>query len=346
MILVNVPEESVALENNGIQLQFTTRTVSEALPIKEFADEWRQPPGKGDSTWTRNRFFQGVWYEGWGFGYTQRFDYQLGYNEATTDLYYRDENDLDAPAGRVPVLLKISQLRAQGVKLQRRWQWSSGFFAQADLSLLSASDFQDGILAGELGSNGDFFSGSARLDYRYSEDLLLEHQFEPPKGRGLALDLNLGYTGTHRSARLILQDLYSAIEWRQAPHTQGAFDTVDRDVANAVQLSPLFSGKRLLTDYRQRMPLFAEAQYTEYRPSSDWMLDLEYFDGDLRYRPGIRWGRLPGNPYLGYEMIDGQWLVQFSDDRGMWSFQLGSDSTSWEKANSLTLAFGFSLPVF
>ncbi|WP_226664698.1 hypothetical protein [Microbulbifer aggregans] len=341
-----MPQESVALENNGIQLSFTSRTVSEALPIKEFADEWRTPPGKGDSTWTRNRFDQGVWYEDWGFGYTQRFDYQLRYNEATTDLYYRDENDLDPPTGRVPVLLEISQLRAQGIKLKRRWQWSSGFFAQADLSLLSASDFQDGILAGELGSDNEFFSGSARLDYRYSEDLLLEHQFEPPEGRGIALDFNIGYAGTHRSASLVVQDLYSAIEWEQAPHTFGAFDSVDREVAHAVQLNPLFTGKRLLEDYRQRMPVYATAHYAEHRASVDWALDLELFDGDLRYRPGLRWDQLPGNPYLGYEVVDGQWLLQLGDDRGFWHFQLGSDSADWESAHSLTLAFGFSAPIF
>ncbi|WGL15864.1 hypothetical protein PVT68_13925 [Microbulbifer bruguierae] len=345
-----MPQQSVALEayknNNRVYLAFSSRTVSEALPIKEFADEWQQPPGDGDSTWTRNRLDLGIWYRDWGVAYTQRFDYQLRYNNATTDLYYRDENNLPAPEGAVPVRLEISQLRAQGLKLQRRWRWESGYFLQTDLSLLSASDFQDGSLAGELGNENGFFSGTAALDYRYSEDLLLAHQFEQPEGDGLALDVSVGYSGARRSLMLEVQDLYSAIRWEQAPHTYGAFDTIDRDVAGEVQLNPLFSGKRLLEDFQQEMPRYGLVSYTEHiAGGADVKVDVEYFSGDLRYRPGMRWGDVPGNPYLGYEVEDGQWLLQLKDDRGFWHLQLGSDNRDWEKARSLTLAFGFSAPI-
>ena len=344
LAVVNMPQQSVALENeknnSRVSLTFSSRSVSEALPLKEFAGEWEQPPVSGDSTWTRNRLDQGVRYGNWSVGYTQRFDYRLQYNDSTTDLYYRDENDLPAVQGDVPVYLQIDQLRAQGIKVGYGYRWQSGLFLQMDISMLEASDFQAGVLEGTLNAEGDFFSGTASLNYRYTEDLLLEHQFEQPEGRGMAVDLAIGYVGSARSVRLALQDLYNRIDWEAAPHTYGNFDTIDRDVEDKVQLNPLFSGKRLLEDYRQSMPLYGTLSYAEHIDAgADVTLDVEYYAGELRYTTGLRWPGVPGNPYLGYEVEEQQWLLSLADDSGLWGFQLGMDDTDWEQANSLTLAF-------
>ncbi|TLM79333.1 hypothetical protein ACONUD_13445 [Microbulbifer harenosus] len=309
------------------------------MPISEFAGDWKNAPSAGDSTWTRNRLELGANYGNWTVGYTQRFDYRLEYNRDTADLYYRNENNLPARQGDVPVFLRIDQLRAQGFKIGYRHRWQSGIFARVSVTALEASDFQAGQLAGTLNAEGDFFSGTADLDYRYTKDLLLEHQFDMPQGRGFTTDLAVGYSGSERTIQIQLQDLYNRIDWELAPHTYGKFDTIDRDVEDKVQLNPLFSGKRLLEDFRQKMPMYGLASYTEHaRGGADVKLDVEYYGNDLRYTTGLLWDHVPGNPYLGYELVDRQWLLSVGDDNGIWKLQLGFDDPDLEKAHSLTIA--------
>ncbi|WP_288132170.1 hypothetical protein [Microbulbifer sp.] len=341
LALANLPLQSVAQEASAIGLEFSSRTLSEPLPIKTFTDEWDRVPGDGEATWTRNRIGISANYGSWSIGYRQRFDYSLRYNKSTADLYYRDENNLPAIQGEVPVYLEINQLLAHGLTLGYRKQWSSGFFVGATAAWLQASDFQAGELRGALNGESDLFAGTAALDYRYSEDLLLDHQFERPHGKGVTLDLALGYVTNARRFSIQVQDLYSRVDWEQAPHTAGSFDSVDRDVEDKVQLNPLFSGTRQLEQFSQTLPLYGTARYIEYTDGADWVLDLEYFDGALRYRPGLQWGSAPGNPYLGYEPERGEWQLQLRNESGSWHLTLGTDDLDLEEAHSLTIAMGW-----
>ena len=340
--LMNVPLQSVALPSPEVTLDFYSRTVSEALPIKEFAGEWDNPPEKGDSTWTRDRLDIGGWLGDWGISYTLRYDYQLQYNHATADLYYRDEADLTPPEGAVPVYLEALQLLADGIKLRRRWSFYNGLFLQTDLSLLKAREFQDGTIDGMMRAGEQFFSGNAALDYRYTEDLLLEHQFEHPEGEGISVDVTAGFRDNDRVVSLQVQDAYSLMRFENAPYTHGKFDTANRDIEDEVQLAPVFSGWRELEDHEFSMPLYALGHYSERRENFQWSMDLEYFAGDVFYRPGLRWGALPGNPYVGYEGSRGQWLLALTDDHQIWKLQLGFDDINLAQAHSLTISMGLA----
>ncbi|WP_156035294.1 hypothetical protein [Microbulbifer sp. HZ11] len=340
--LMNVPLQSVALPSPEVSLDFYSRTISEALPISEFAGKWKQAPGRGENSWTRNRLDTGVWLGDWGLSYTVRYDYQLTYNRATADLYYRDEQDLTPPEGAVPVYLNALQLLADGIRLKRRWNLDSGLFFQADVSLLKAREFQDGTIDGLLSSDEQFFAGNASLDYRYSEDLLLAHDFEKPEGEGLTLDLVAGYQNNQRKMFVRVEDAYSLIRWERAPYTYGKFDTADRDVEDEVQLAPVFSGWRELEDHEFTMPVYATGRYVEQMSGYQLSLDVEYFADTVRYRPGIRWGNLPGNPYVGVDGEEGQWLFALSDDSARVKFQLGFDNPSLDKSHSLTVAVAWS----
>ncbi|WP_231758558.1 hypothetical protein [Microbulbifer elongatus] len=343
--LVNVPLQSVALPSPEVSLDFYSRTVSEALPINEFTGKWQQAPGGGENTWTRNRLDTGVWLGDWGVSYTVRYDYQLKYNQATADLYYRDEQGLNPPQDAVPVYLNALQLLADGIRLKRRWSLDSGLFLQANVSLLKAREFQDGTIDGLLSSDEQFFAGNASLDYRYSEDLLLEHEFEKPEGEGLTVDLVAGYQNNQRKVIVRVEDAYSLIRWEQAPYTHGKFDTADRDVEDEVQLAPVFSGWRELEDHEFTLPVYATGRYVEQMDGYQLSLDMEYFADQVRYRPGIRWGNLPGNPYVGVDGAEGQWVFTLSDDSEQLRLQLGFDDPNLEKAHSLTMALVWSTPM-
>ncbi|MCK7596514.1 hypothetical protein M0G74_04415 [Microbulbifer sp. CAU 1566] len=335
---MNLSSQSVAVPAPEVTLDFYSRTVSEALPIKEFTGKWKNAPGNGENTWTRNRLDTGAWLGDWGVSYTVRYDYQLQYNRATADLYYRDEQGLPPGEGAVPVYLNALQLEADGIKLKRRWYFYSGLFLQADISLLKAREFQDGTIDGLLTAGEQLFSGNANLDYRYTDDLLLKHEFEMPEGEGIAVDITAGYRDNNRVISLQVQDAYNRIRWKQAPYTHGKFDTANRDVEDEVQLAPVFSGWRELQDHDMTMPIYALGRYTQRQQNFQWSLDLEYFADDVKYRPGMRWDNLPGNPYLGYEGSDKQWLLALSDEQNIWKLQLGFDDINLEKAHSLTIA--------
>ncbi|MEH6706436.1 MAG: hypothetical protein V7667_00550 [Alloalcanivorax venustensis] len=336
-LLLCVPLTSAAA---GLHLKVSSRSVSEPIAIKELAGDWRGTQHPGDIAWTRNRIELGVDINGWGIAYTQRYDYVLRFNSETADIYYRDKNDLPAPQGDVPVRLHAWHLRAQGVKFQRSFKWRNGVYVTPSVSLLKGWQFQDGEMQGLLRSDSGTFNGQADLDYRYSQDLLLDHQFRTPSGKGLAVDLTLGWRGESRQAWLQFQDIYGALWWRHAPHTHGRLNTMGRG-DESVQLDPAFSGRRELKPYRQRLPVYTVGRYVQQQDDWDLQLDAEYFMDRLWLRPGIRWRALLGNPYLGYEVRDGQWALGLGDDRKRWHLQLASDTWRLERARALTLEFGY-----
>jgi hypothetical protein len=333
-LLATMGAEAVELD-----VAVTSRSVSEPMAIEGFTNEWDGDLHKGDIAWTRNRLDIGVRQGAWRIGYTQRYDYTLKFNNETADLYYRSENDLPEPAGDVPVRLDAWHMRAQGVKLS--WQWTSGgFFVEPAVSLLSGWQFQDGSLNGFLRNENGDLSGQAELDYRYSQDLLLDHQFDRPSGKGLVIDLLLGWEGEQKGANLEIQDLYGRMWWRDAPYTRGTFNTVSRNNPGVVRLDPAFSGVRDIDDYQQRLSTYILGDYWQDQGDWRWSVDAEYFLDRLWVRPGVSLPKVPGNPYLGHELRDGQWLLGTSDDDQRWYAQLGSDSWDYSQARSLTVQLG------
>lgn len=326
----------------GLDLILRSRAVSEPMAIEAYGDNWQGELHSGDIAWTRNRLELAARHGNWRIGYIQRYDYVIRTNEDTADLYYRDENDLPAPDGDVPVRLRAWHLRAQGARFQYRLERGDGFYLVPSLSLLDGWAFQDGALHGLL-SNDDGLAGQGDLSYRYSEDLLLDHQFERPGGRGIAIDLMIGWQSERRRAELQIEDLYGRLWWDDAPYTRGVLDTVDRDDPERVHLDPAFSGVRRLEDYAQRMPLYATAFYCQDEGAWAWRLDVEYFIERVWFRPGISFPRVPGNPYVGHELRDGQWLLGLNDDRGVFHLRLGSDEQDLSDTRSLTLELGLLL---
>lgn len=335
--------QSAAAQDDEVSFRFSSRTVSEPISVHGLLHDWRGRLYPGDRAWTRNRLELTYREAAWTLAYVQRYDYLLRFNDTTAELHYRQENGLPAPAAAVPVKLDAWHLRSDGIKLAHRWRWGETVYIEPALTLLRAVDFQGGLIEGELGAEGDMLAGSADLNYRYSEDRLLEHRFDHPSGRGATLDLSIGWQSEKHAVTVQLQDLYGLVDWDSAPYTRGRFDTEDRGGSGAVSLEPAFSGFRGESDYRQKIPAFGIASYTAHRNGFSWQLDAEYFAGELRLRPGVRWGDLPANPYLGYEGRDGQWLLELASDSRSWSLRLGSDSADLEKARSLTVAAGFRL---
>ncbi|MED5238441.1 MAG: hypothetical protein VX379_02580 [Pseudomonadota bacterium] len=325
-----------------LDFSVSSRSVSEPMAIKGFADQWSNTLHRGDIAWTRNRLEAGVRKGAFRVGYIQRYDYALTFNDETADLYYRSENDLPEPEGDVPVRLNAWHMRTQGAKFS--WRWTAGaFHVEPALSLLSGWQFQDGSLDGFLRNESGELSGQAELDYRYSQDLLLDHQFERPAGTGLALDLTLRWIGEGQGVILDIQDAYGRMWWRDAPYTKGTFNTVDRDTPGEVKLDPAFTGKRNTEDYQQTLSSYTRGSYWLEQSGWRWSVEGEYFLERLWVRPGVSWTRLSGNPYMGYELRDGQWLLGLRSDDDRWSFELGSDTFKLENSRSLTVNAGYSL---
>ncbi|AMX03587.1 hypothetical protein [Microbulbifer thermotolerans] len=313
------------------------------MSVDSILHDWNGRLYSGELAWSRNRFELSYRDQVWSLAYVQRYDYQLHFNDATADLYYREENDLPLPGGAVRVKLDVWHLYADGVKFAYRWAWENGLLIEPAVTLLRPLDFQDGSLRGELQPGSGLLSGTADLNYRYTEDRLLEHRFEQPSGTGATLDLTLSWKSEVRELKLQLQDLYGRVDWKDAPYTLGSINTVDRGKPAKVELEPAFSGVRGEENYRQKMPVYARAFFTETREGFCWLVDVDYLFGEFWLRPGLRWDGLPGNPYVGYEARDGQWLLGLSDDSSAWFLQLGSDRSNLHKARSLTVAAGFQV---
>ena len=110
-----------------------------------------------------------------------------------------------------------------------------------------------------LSADGDRYSGQASVDYRYSRDLLFDHQAPAPEGLGAALDVRVYWRGERLFLAVEVQDAWSRMAWRDAPFTRGGINSEGRQ-DDGFSLQPLFSGARGVSGFDQSMPRYTQIE--------------------------------------------------------------------------------------
>lgn len=323
-------------------LAMHSRAVSEPMAIKPLTDEFDGRLHSGSVAWTRNHVRAGVQRDRWSIAYVQRYDYHLRFNDDTAELYYQDRNGLGVDSDRDYALrLHAWHLRAQGVQfgvdipLRHNWQ------LDARLNLLRGMALQDGSATGVLQSDAIAYEGEARIDYRYSEDMLFEHQAPAPNGVGASLDIGIAWRDDDREIALRLADVGGFMRWVDAPFTRAGLDTSGQVVDETVSVPPLLAGVRGVRNYRQELPVYATFHAAQRFSAGTAMLDTEHYLGRVWPALGFRWDRLRLAPSVRYGFRDRQ--VSLGIEGAHWQLRLGSDSWRVERARSLTLEGGIGV---
>lgn len=323
-------------------LEVHSRAVSEPMAIRPLTDDFDGRLHSGSVAWTRNHVRAGVRQGAWSVAYVQRYDYLLRFNDDTAELYYQDRNNLGVDSDRDYALrLHAWHLRAQGVQfgvelpLREHWRFD------LRLSLLRGMALQEGSAHGVLRADAVNYEGEARLDYRYSEDMLFEHRAPAPDGIGATLDVGIAWRDGKREVALRLADLGGFMHWRDAPFTRAGLDTSGQVIDENVSVPPLLAGVRGLRNHRQRLPVHASLHLAQHLAVGTATLDAEHFLGRVWPMLGFRWDAVPLSPSLGYGFRDGQ--VSLGVGGAHWRLRLGSDSWRVERARSLTLEGGIGV---
>ena len=315
----------------------SSRSVAEPVPVRAFAGRWQAPLQPGRQGWTRNRLLLGVESGALSLAYIQRYDYTLRFSPDTAEVYWRDRNDQPLAEDRdYDLFLDARHQRSQGLRVGWHLSRSSGFGVDAWVSVLQGMALQAGQLQGSLFADGDRYSGQASVDYRYSRDLLFDHQAPAPEGLGAALDVRVYWRGERLFLAVEMQDAWSHMAWRDAPFTRGGINSEGRQ-DDGFSLQPLFSGARGVSGFDQSMPRYMQLESRWQHGRWQWHLDGEYFLDRWYLRPGVSVTQGGIKGYVGYEARMAQWVMGLSDTRGRITLQLGADDAAVHRAHSLTL---------
>lgn len=342
---------SPALHAQDLSLHFSANslTYSEASAIYQMLNNrWEDAPlQEGRKAFTRNRLLIGVKERWLSLEYLERNDWLFEFTPDTAWLLYQQENDLPLPDGQYyDVDLRVKHLAARGARFGfhlpswKNWQLTTY------ISLLEGKSLQEGRLNGQVTQiNGKNYEGHGQLDYRYHEDLLLEHPIERPEGQGLALDFELNWHYQNLRARLLIEDAWMQMQWQNAGFTHGALDTqtIQQNESHFIRYRPLFRGRRGTDDFHQnRLPVMVRLD-TDYT-IQNWRLQLGgFFYQDMLFpRTSIRWSPTDSLQAfsLGYEFNSNKLLLGYqlqAPGGSHLALTLGSDDARLKFAHALEL---------
>lgn len=205
----------------SIQLYANTQAYSPATPIMQWFDGFNKRPKIGNYAYENSRAGISAGYLGWQIGYEiRRYDY-LAFNQSTLDFYYALEQQ-QRPPQNAKLDLDIKSFKARGLFLAKELNYQKNTLGLR-LYYYQISDYQFGSLSGLTGE-GDKVSATARVDYIFSEDKLLDYQTDAEVGYGLGLDINYRLELDKFSYELELKDFLSKITLHHAGFTAGCIN--------------------------------------------------------------------------------------------------------------------------
>lgn len=210
-------------------------------------------------------------------GFARR-EYLLRFSQDTFDLVYRDKNDLPIDSGRnYAIDLEVSHVLAKGLKVGYDIQPFWGVKSRIEFNVFEAEEVLFGGLKGYLGSTNGRINGDLLLDYNYTEDVILDRPVTPPAfGRGRSIDLEFWWQPVEQfSTHILMEDLYSSINWSHTPYTQATITTVRTytDSSGNNKRMPTISGREYFREITQRIPRHTRLDAT-YKLSEDWDIEL------------------------------------------------------------------------
>lgn len=258
----------------GVQLYSDVYLLSPVTKISEVEEGW-EPQNSGNYMQAKARLGSRLSLGNrWSIGVHKRLDYQVHFDQATSDFYSAIENN-ELPAGQYPLHLRVNAMRSQGFEVSKLIPLSNliPFTADSDLlirtSLLSGSRVQDGLLTGlgQVAENGDI-SYQYNLDYFYDEQRLLDGPQVEVNGWGHSLDIH--WSGSFEggySASLELNDLFYRMYWQELDRDAGC-------LVRPLSVNPACSVAVKPQDHQQVLPSHTSLQISR-------KVEVERFSGEL-----------------------------------------------------------------
>lgn len=333
-----------AKANNEIFTHFESFSYSEPVSIKTVLNKLQGDFSSGQEAFTHNEIELGIRRGNWSFSWLARYDYYLSFHSDTAELFYLDENKLPVQLNRRYQLdIKGNRLNAQGLRLAYAFEPTNTLQTEIAVTYLRASQLLDGEMSGAITTdNSGNYSGQARVDYVYDQDLLLERPVDSAVGDGISIDLRLRWQINQRlAAGITSKDLFNVIHWKNAPYSavQVTSSVVTFDANGFIDTQPVLSGVEGFRNHSQHLPVrttsWATWQWNQHIDAGAELFSV----ADLHF-PRIR---------MQHNLADDQYLNAFWDFKAKalglsyhhHGFQLSfiSDETNLSDAHTL----GFSL---
>lgn len=318
-----------------------SQSYSEIAPIKQVVDGLEGSPiDSGTFAFTHNQFEVGQRWKGFELAAFWRYDYYLEFDKDTAQLVYLDKNGIAPEKGRkYDVYLKANHLVSRGIGLGYSYDFTPDLAGRVRLNYLTASEMVDGDLQGHISTDANTYDGDLKLDYGYSEDILLDRREESVRGKGYSLDVDLFWQLTERLDMAFSgRDVYSRIRWKDLTYTRATAttDRISYDQDGNLQSIPGIQGVETYRNHTQRLP--ERYRLTgRYVLNDRWSTSAEVFSYDEHYFPRVTLSR-HWNAFTldaSYDFEAEAFGVGLSSRYAQ--FLLRTDDTDWEKAKALEL---------
>lgn len=287
----------------------------------------------------------------WGtsrFGYTGQYHYYLDFSDDTARYHHHDKNFPDVPLKETfDVYLSANHFRGNGLYLRHDYAVGYGIIVGGKLSYLQTRNLMLGQAYGTYDPSPDLFLDNETqitIDYAYTEERILDRPVEPPEGKGWLLELQAEWQYQKHHAFIVVDNIWTKIEWPNAPGSLITGDLVDLTNSRA----PAVQFKEFYASLTQALPQHITAQYTYQVASPKYPINvgLEYEQLDT-----LKWLKL----LVGLQLSDDSRLVfNHTPEVGAWGIEfknrffiasLEADKLDAFEANIFNFGLGFNIPL-
>jgi hypothetical protein len=279
------PTQAGSAEHVRFYSSVDSITYAENISIDAWMNDLHtQDTSPGEYAFTRN-------FSEFGFAIGQmslagfvRKDYYLHFSQDTFDLVYQDKNKIPFDTNRnYAINLDVAHVQIKGISVGYDFAPIKNVKYRIEANFFDAEEVLFGNIHGFLRSNAGKIQGDLVLDYNYTEDVVLDRPLTPPaKGRGRSMDAEIWWQVSQQwTTHVLVEDLYSTINWSETPFTQANITTVRNytDSSGVARRMPTISGRESFRQTTQRIPRHIQADVT-YQINEPFSVELaqERFD--------------------------------------------------------------------
>lgn len=257
----------------GVDLRVTSINYSEPVTLIGNWRRWRTDFfTPGNRVYSKQTARMGLSYRNWAVGYSRNLYYFLNFTEDASQLLYLERNgQLREQQEVLDIYFRANNAAGQGAYLRYSGQWRNLEFATT-ATYLTLNDLTYGEGEGVFDPGKPLANNTHMvIDYAFRKDRIFREPVAPPQGRGLTLDVQLGWNWQEHRLDLTLEEIYSRIQWNTAPGTriEGNFQDLQlRDDA-------LVKYSHFRAKFDQTLPIHSLLSY-RYRVPWDLSFGIEY----------------------------------------------------------------------
>ncbi len=299
------------------------------------SDDWSEYPEKDASEGVVEQQYGIRWQldDHWQLQLAKRLTGSVETDAQTARAYYQIANKQALTLGEVvPVKLDFRSMQARGLSVAyadvyEKWQY------QLRLSHWAVSRFRQTSADGQLvgGKNGAI-NGLLNFEEVYSHRNFLKRPYAPDEweqdGQGFSADLSIrGQLAPQLSLELVLQDVYSSIEFDNLGYAEGTINSQNSFINNAgyLEFIPVLQGRELAQSYKTNLPKnFKATAGWQWQPDQQILLQAFRLGTLKRWQLGFaqRSGQAewrfwfdPQHALPGVQYQRNDWLVEMAVDK-------------------------------